>query len=114
MKKQSSILSMYSQVKLQLLERKMTMDVTFPTLNESLEDTENIRLDDNVKSKIISNLQSLPYEFVKYFPDITRDNFAFVRNPYLVADMDLVGVINEDVDNQEEFIALKKWLNYER
>jgi len=76
------------QAKLELWERKMTTSRTgmFPTLNELLEDTEDVRLNDNIKSKIINNLYSLRGEFANYFPDIARDDSAFVRNPYLVAD----------------------------
>ena len=41
----------------------------FHTLNKFLEDTEDVRHDGNVKSKIINSLQSLRYEFVQHFPN---------------------------------------------
>ena len=46
------------QAKLELWERKMTMGQMgmFLTLNEFIEDAENMRLDDDVKSQIINNL----------------------------------------------------------
>ena len=95
------------QAKLQLWERKMAIDKIgmFPTLNELLEDTEDVWLDDNVKSQIINNLQSLRSEFAKYFPVIARHDLAFVRNPYLVADV--VNMFDGDDNTQEEFIALR-------
>ena len=61
-----------------------------------------MRLDDNVKSRIIDNLQSLRCEFAKYFADITRDDLAIVRNSYLVS------IFNGDDNIQKEFIFLKK------
>ena len=57
------------QAKLKLWERKMTLGRTgISTLNEFLEDNEDMRLNDDVKSKIINNLQYLRCEFAKYFP----------------------------------------------
>ena len=79
----------------------------FPTLNEFIEDTEDMRLDGDVKLKIINNLQSLCSEFTKYFPETTRDDLVFVRNPYLVPNSEVVNMFNGDVSTQEEFIALK-------
>ena len=79
----------------------------FPTLNEFIEDTEDMRLDGDVKLKIINNLQSLRSEFTKYFPETTRDDLVFVRNPYLVPNSEVVNMFNGDVSTQEEFIALK-------
>ena len=60
----------------------------FPTLNELIKDTEGMRLDNDVKCKIINNLISLRSEFTKYFPDAARNNSAFGRNSYLVSDSD--------------------------
>ena len=90
---------------------KMRKTGMFSILNEFLEDTEDIRLDGNVKSKIIiDNLYSLRSEFAKCFPDITRDDLTFVRNLCLVtvADAGLVSMFNGDDSTQEEFISLKK------
>ena len=98
------------QAKFELWERKMTNDDKlgmFPTLNELIEDTEVMRLDDDVKLKIINNLQCLRSEFTKYFPETTRDDLVFVRNPYLVPNWEVVNMFNGDVSTQEEFIALK-------
>ena len=97
------------QAKLELWERKMTKGQLgmFPTLNEFIEDTEDMRLDGDVKLKIINNLQSLRSEFTKYFPETTRDDLVFVRNPYLVPNSEVVNMFNGDVSTQEEFIALK-------
>ena len=97
------------QAKLELWERKMTKGQLgmFPTLNEFIEDTEDMRLDGDVKLKIINNLQSLCSEFTKYFPETTRDDLVFVRNPYLVPNSEVVNMFNGDVSTQEEFIALK-------
>ena len=52
----------------------------FPTLNELIKDTEGMRLDNDVKFKIINNLISLRSEFTKYFPDTARNDLAFGRN----------------------------------
>ena len=79
----------------------------FPTLNEFIEDADDMRLDDDVKSQIINNLPSLRSKFPKYFPD-TRDDLVFVRNPYLVSDSDVVNMFSGNDATQEEFIALKK------
>ena len=91
------------QAKLGLWERKMTMGQIgmFPTLNEFIEDAEDMRLDDDVKSQMINNLLSLRSEFAKYFPDTTRDDLVFVRNSYLV------NMFSRNDATQEEFIALK-------
>jgi len=99
------------QAKLELWERKMTKGQLgmFPTLNEFIEDTEDMRLDGDVKLKIINNLQSLRSEFTKYFPETTRDDLVFVRNPYLVPNSEVVNMFNGDVSTQEEFIALKNY-----
>ena len=56
----------------------------FYTLNEFLEDTEDVRHDDSIKSKVIDKLQFLRFELAKHFPNISRDDLSFVRNPYLV------------------------------
>ena len=58
------------QPKLQPWERKLTIGRTgmFPTLNEFLKDTEDVRLDDSVKSKIINNLHSLRCELPSISP----------------------------------------------
>ena len=66
-----------------------------------------MRLDGDVKLKIINNLQSLRSEFTKYFPETTRDDLVFVRNLYLVPNSEVVNMFNGDVSTQEEFIALK-------
>ena len=97
------------QAQLGLWERKMTMGQMgmFPTLNEFIEDAEDVRLDDDVKSQIINNLLSLRSEFAKYFPDTTRDDLVFVGNPYLVSDSDVVNMFSGNDATQEEFIALK-------
>ena len=81
----------------------------FPTLNEFIEDAEDMRLDDDVKSQIINNLLYLRSEFAKYFPDTTRDDLVFVRNPYLVSDSDVVNMFSGNDATQEEFIALKNY-----
>ena len=97
------------QAKLELWERKMTMGQMgmFLTLNEFIEDAEDMRLDDDVKLQIINNLLSLRSEFAKYFLDTTRDDLVFVRNPYLVSDSDVVNMFSGNDATQEEFIALK-------
>ena len=97
------------QAKLELWERKMTMGemAMFPTLNEFIEDAEDMRIDDDIKSQIINNLLSLRSEFAKYFPDTTRDDLVFVRNPYLVSDSDVVNMFSGNDATQEEFIAPK-------
>ena len=97
------------QAKLEFWERKMTMGrmEMFPTLNEFLEDAEDIQLHDDFKSKIINSLTSLRSEFAKYFLDTTKDYLAFVRNPYLVLDSNVVNMFNGNDSTQEEFIALK-------
>ena len=79
----------------------------FPTLNEFTENAEDMRLDDDVKSQIISNLLSLRSEFAKCFPDTTRDDLVFVRNPYLDSDSEVVNMFSENDATPEEFIALK-------
>ena len=58
------------QAKLELWERKMTKGQLgmFPSLNEFIEDTEDMRLDGDVKLKIINNLQSLRSEFTNISP----------------------------------------------
>ena len=50
------------QAKLEHWERNMTMGKTgmFLTLNEFLEDAKDVRLDDNVKSKIITTFNLFP------------------------------------------------------
>ena len=98
------------QAKLGLWEKKMTMGQMgmFPTLNEFIEDAEDMRLDDDVKSQIINNLLSLRSEFAKYFPDTTRDDLVFVRNPYLVSDTDVVNMFSGNDATQEEFITRNK------
>ena len=97
------------QAKLGLWERKTAMGQMgmFPTLNEFIEDAEDMRLDDDVKSQIVNNLLSLLSEFAKYFPNTTRDDLVFVRNPYLVSDSDVVNMFSGNDATQEEFIALK-------
>ena len=97
------------QAKLELWERKMTMGQMgmFPTLNEFIENAEDMRLDYDVKSQIINNIVSLRSEFANYFPDTTRDNLEFVKNPYLVSDSDVVNMFSGNDATQEEFIALK-------
>ena len=57
----------------------------FPTLNELIEDTEDMQLDNDVKSKLIHNLISLRSKFTKYSPDATRDDLVFVKNLYPVS-----------------------------
>ena len=79
----------------------------FPTLNEFIEDVEDMQLDDDIKSQIINNLLSVHSEFAKYFPDATRDDLVFVRNPYLVSDSDVVNMFSGNDATQEEFIASK-------
>ena len=79
----------------------------FPTLNEFIEDAEDMRIDDDVKSQIINNLLSLRSKFAKYFPDTTSDDLVFVRNPYLVSDSDVVNIFSGNDATQEEFIAPK-------
>ena len=79
----------------------------FYTLNEFLEDTEDVRHDDSIKSKVIDELQFLRFELAKHFPNISRDDLSFVRNPYLVARTDLINIFNGDDNNQDEFIAIK-------
>ena len=79
----------------------------FPTLNEFIEDAEDMRLDDDVKSQIVNNLLSLLSEFARYFPDTTRDDLVFVRNPCLVSDSDVVNMFSGNDATQEKFIALK-------
>ena len=71
----------------------------FYTLNEYLEDTEDVRYDDNIKSKIIDQLQFVCSELAKYFHNISRDHLAFVRNPYLVARTDFISIFNGDDNN---------------
>ena len=66
----------------------------FPTLNELIEDAENMRLDDDVKSDYQQSfislrskfakyfvLVSLRSKFAKYFPDSARNDLLFVRDP---------------------------------
>ena len=77
----------------------------FHPLNEFLDDTDNVQYDDNDKD-YIGKLQLLCCELAKHFPDISRDDLACVRNPYLVASTDLVSIVNGDVDNPDKFIAL--------
>ena len=79
----------------------------FPTLNEFIEDAEDMRLDDDVESQIINNLLSLRSEFAKYFSDTTRDDLVFVRNPCLVSDV--VNMFSGNDATPEEFIALKNY-----
>jgi len=97
------------QVKLELRERKVILDRSgmFPTFNEFLEDTKDVQLDGNIKLKIINNLQYLCCGFAKCFPDTAGDGLAFIRNLYLVADTDLVGIFKWRYYTQEEFIALE-------
>ncbi|XP_076816888.1 zinc finger BED domain-containing protein 5-like [Clavelina lepadiformis] len=89
------------QAKLQLWERKMTKGKTgmFPARTCGSMIMSNRRLS-------INNLQSLRSDFAGYFPNITRDDLAFVRNPNLIADADLASMFNGDDNTQEEFIAL--------
>ena len=79
----------------------------FCTLNEFIEDTEDVRHDGNIKSKIINELRYLRCELAKHFHNIARDVLAFVRNPYLVAPTDLISIFNGDDNDQNEFIATK-------
>ena len=79
----------------------------FPALNEFLKDTANVPLDDNVKSKIIYNLQSFCCEFAKHFSDITKDDLAFIKNLCLVTETDLVSMFNKDNNTETKLIALK-------
>ena len=58
-------------------------------------------------TKLIDKLQLLCCEMAKHFPNISKDDLAFVRNPYLVARTDLISIFNEDDNNQDEFIAIK-------
>ena len=58
-------------------------------------------------TKIIDELQFPRCELAKHFHNISRDDLAFVRNPYLVAGTDLINIFNGDDDNQYEFIAPK-------
>ena len=98
------------QTNLELWERKMSIGKMgrFPTLNELIEDTENMRLNYDVKSNIINNLIFLHTEFTKYFPDTTtRDDLRFVRNLYLVSDSDVINMFNGNDSTQEKFITLK-------
>ena len=78
------------RAKRELYHREMTIGKTgmFPTLNQFLDNTEDVRLDDNLKTKVINNFQSACCEFAKYF----SDDLAFVANPYLVADIDFVSM----------------------
>ena len=73
----------------------------FYTLNEFLEDTEDARHDDNIKSKVIDELQFLRFELAKHFL-VSSDDLSFVSNSYLVA-----SIFNGDDNNQDEFIAIK-------
>ena len=85
------------QTNLELWERKISIGKMgmFPTLNDLIEDTENMWLNYDVKSNIINNLLSLLSEFTKYFQDpTTRDDLRFVRNPYLVSDSDVINMFN--------------------
>ena len=77
-----------------------------PTVIEFLEDTKDERVNDNVKSKIINNHQSLGMSFGKYFPDI-KDDLTFGRNPYLVVDTKLASMFSGDDNNKEKFITSK-------
>ena len=56
----------------------------FYTLSEFLENTEHVLHDDNIKSKTINELQFIRCELAKQFPNISRDDLAFVRHTYLV------------------------------
>ena len=57
--------------------------------------------------EISDKLQFPRCELAKHFPNISIDNLAFVRNPYLVAGTDLVSILNGVDNNQDEFITLK-------
>ena len=58
-------------------------------------------------TKISNELQFLRCELVNYFPNISRDDLSFVRNPYLVAGTNFINIFNKDDNNQDEFIAIK-------
>ena len=77
----------------------------FCTPIEFLEDTEDVQYDDNDKD-YIGKLQLLRFELAKHFPDISRDDLACVRNPYLIVGTDLFSIFNRHDNNQDLFIAL--------
>ena len=79
----------------------------FYNLNVFFEDTEGVRHDDNIKSKIVDELQFLRCELAKHFPNISRDDLSFVSNPYLVARTHHITVFNENGNNQDEFMAIE-------
>ena len=49
----------------------------FFTLYEFLKDTQDMYLDDNIKLQILIQLQYLHKEFLKYFPDVDRDDLTY-------------------------------------
>ena len=75
----------------------------FSILNEFLEETDDMYLDDNTKLQIISHLYYLHKEFLKYFPDVDRDDLAYIRNPFVVAAEDAVNMFDGNHDTQEKF-----------
>ena len=72
----------------------------FSILNEFLEETDDIYLDDNTKLQIISHLYYLHKEFLKYFSDVDSNDLAYIRNPFVVAVEDAVNMFNGNDDTQ--------------
>ena len=96
--------------KLRFWNGKMALSKTsmFPVMNELLEDNDELKLDENIRMQISENLKSLSENFAKYFPGISSKDLAFVRNPFLVPDTDIINMFNDIDELQEQFIELQK------
>lgn len=80
---------------------------SFPRLNKLIDDTENpiLNIENEIKELILAHLVSLKDQLLKYFPNISLENWQFksVRNP-----------LNIDIDilpdyYQEQTIGLKNY-----
>ena len=57
--------------------------------------------------RLSTNINFFHCELAKHFPNISRHDLSFVRNPYLVSRTDLISNFSIDDENQDEFIATK-------
>ena len=60
-------------------------------------------LENNVKEEITAHLESLEKEFLKYFPELTEEEAAVVRNPFSTS-LDVASIPDEV---QDEFLDLR-------
>ena len=50
-------------------------------------------------TKISDKFQLLRCDLAKHFPYISRNDLAFVSNPYLVPGTEIIGIFNGDDEN---------------